>query len=602
MKTKNLFLSMLAMASMLFATSCSQEELVNEPIADEYVSATFTIGTADGIGSRTIGDGTNADVVACAVFDAAGNEMTELRNNTLPVTNKTATYSIRVAKGQAYRVAFFAYNSAAAAYDLTNFKSIKIKPNQASNIENRDAFTNYIDITAQETAAGEISKPVTLKRPFAQLNLGIDAAELEAARKAGIVVTNSQITVTNVYNAFNAFDNDVADDAVAAPMTFALNAIPTEDLIVENQSYEYLALNYLLVGDKGQEKSLTDVEFVWETADGKTNNPTTHFVNIPVQRNYRTNILGRLLTNPATFNITIDADFETPDYNIGFETAVTTEVGTVDELIAAVNTAPEGQTIIKVTSDLTSTAKVELDQQRNAQIFIDGQNHTFDLWMVIDGNNMWTGTEEMTIQNINFNYTGSQAEIIAIATDAASTGNSYAHNIHIKNCTFNGPAAATAIRAKQAFDLDIYKCTAQNLHSFSQITSTVGTTIDQVTSNCLRGMHVDARNCVVSNSNITATGGDKYGIRHEIGNVNDGLKILNCTVAASFPVVVRNNDNVAVASYTLTFEGTNTLTPAASAYHVAIAQQEYDNIGESLTTLTGTVTVTGADAAWSIFK
>ena len=104
--------------------------------------------------------------------------------------------------------------------------------------------------------------------------------------------------------------------------------------------------------------------------------------------------------------------------------------------------------------------------------------HTFDLWMVIDGNNMWTGTEEMTIQNINFNYTGSQAEIIAIATDAASTGNSYAHNIHIKNCTFNGPAAATAIRAKQAFDLDIYQCTAQNLHSFSQITSTVGTTID----------------------------------------------------------------------------------------------------------------------------
>ncbi len=115
-------------------------------------------------------------------------------------------------------------------------------------------------------------------------------------------------------------------------------------------------------------------------------------------------------------------------------------------------------------------------------------------------------------------------------------------------------------------------------------------------------MHVDARNCVVSNSNITATGGDKYGIRHEIGDENDGLKILNCTVAASFPVVVRNNDDFAVASYTLTFEGTNTLTPATGAYHVAIAQQEYDNIGESLTELTGTVTVTGANAAWSIFK
>lgn len=55
---------------------------------------------------------------------------------------------------------------------------------------------------------------------------------------------------------------------------------------------------------------MTDVEFVWENSDAsKTNNPTTHFKNIPVQRNYRTNIIGKLLTNPATFNIVIDADF-----------------------------------------------------------------------------------------------------------------------------------------------------------------------------------------------------------------------------------------------------------------------------------------------------
>lgn len=39
---KNLFMSMLAIAGMLFATSCSQDELLNEPTTDDYVSAKFT--------------------------------------------------------------------------------------------------------------------------------------------------------------------------------------------------------------------------------------------------------------------------------------------------------------------------------------------------------------------------------------------------------------------------------------------------------------------------------------------------------------------------------------------------------------------------------
>ena len=68
-------------------------------------------------------------------------------------------------------------------------------------------------------------------------------------------------------------------------------------------------MNYLLVGDINSEKSLTNVEFVWATADGKTNNPTSNFPNIRTQRNYRTNIIGKIITNPATFNLVVDASF-----------------------------------------------------------------------------------------------------------------------------------------------------------------------------------------------------------------------------------------------------------------------------------------------------
>lgn len=307
---------MLAIAGMLFATSCSQDELLNEPTTGDYVSAKFTIGTSDGIATRaTIGNGTKVDKVACAVYDEKGTELSDLYA-IRDVVDMKATYEIRLAKGQKYRVAFFAYNSTADAYDVTDLTDIIVKDSQNSNIENRDAFTAYVDVDA---TVNTINEDVTLYRPFAQLNLGVDNTEWTDAVKAGVTVAKSKIVVTNVYDQFSAYDNAIVATAEPKTMTFAMNTIPTEELevdvdrdgtIANTEKFKYLALNYLLVGDAGTEKSLTDVEFVWENSDAsKTNSPTTHFKNIPVQRNYRTNIIGKLLTNPATFNIVIDADF-----------------------------------------------------------------------------------------------------------------------------------------------------------------------------------------------------------------------------------------------------------------------------------------------------
>lgn len=323
---KNLFVSMLAMASMLFATSCSQDELLNEPSTGDYVNAKFTIETPAGIGTRgatNVGEGTTVNYVACAVYDAKGAEMKELRQYQA-INEKKAQYSIRLVKGQEYRITFFAYygkdNGENDYYDLTDMTAIKIKA-AASNIEHRDAFTNYTVVTAEESM-NAVERSVTLYRPFAQLNLGSYAEDVEAARKAGVVVTNSKITVSNVYTTFNTYENAVVGET--SEVTFAMNEIPTQKLSVDmddnketaDEEFEYLALNYLLVGDPDSEKNLTDVTFEWQTADGKTNSPVTVFKNIPVQRNYRTNIVGYLLTNPAIFNITIDEKFEEPDYKL----------------------------------------------------------------------------------------------------------------------------------------------------------------------------------------------------------------------------------------------------------------------------------------------
>lgn len=615
MRKSNFFVGMLAVAGMFFATSCSQDEMFNESVNGDFVNATFTIGAENGIGTRAVGEGLTANTVVCAVFDANGEEMVNLRQY-LPVVNKTAIYSKRLAKGQDYRVAFFAYNAQDAAgtslyYDVTNMKSIKVLGNQASNVEDRDAFTAYVDIDGDElTNLSNVEKDVTLYRPFAQLNLGVDETERQDAANAGVVITNTAIKVTNVWNAFNAYDDDIADDAVAAPMEFALNGVPTQKLTVNGAEYTYLALNYLLVGDKGAEKSLSDVEFKWEAVGGKTNEPTTHFVNIPVQRNYRTNIIGKLLTTPADFNIVIDAAFEDPDYVEEVETVISKTVNSAAELQNAIDNAPVGQTRIVLGSDINGN--ITVNQEKDVQILIDGQGKLFKGTLTVNGGSQWGGIEGLSLQNIKFiNFADGEVDMITVGKNSGSSR--YAHNVNVSNCDFidsnpynDANCEVVGIRAYQANDITVNNCDFAKLHSIAQITGGDNIKFQEVTSTtCLRGINLgSATNALITKCAITAVGGNKYGIRHNADYETTGLKIVESTINAWIPVVVRCT-NGAGKNYTLTFEGVNTLTKGAdSEYHVAIEgdKNDYDTAGESMTPLTGTVEVTGADASWSIFK
>ena len=609
MRKSNFFVGMLAVAGMFFATSCSQDEMFNESVNGDFVNATFTIGAENGIGIRAVvGDGRTANTVVCAVFDANGEEMDNLRQY-LPVVDKKATYSIRLAKGQDYRVAFFAYNAdatgASAYYDVTDMKSIKVLPNQASNVEDRDAFTAFVDIDGSElTNLSNVEKNVTLKRPFAQLNLGVDETERLDAENAGVVITNTAITVTNVWNAFNAYDDDIADDAVAAPMEFALNAVPTQKLTVNGNEYTYLALNYLLVGDKGVEKSLSDVEFKWQTIDGKTNEPTTHFVNIPVQRNYRTNIIGKLLTTPAEFSIVIDSVFENPDYVEEVETVISKTVKTVAQLQEAIDNAPVGQT--RIVLDYLISGNITVNQKKDVQILIDGQGNIFRGNITVNGGSEWGSTEGLSLQNIKFQSGATDGDIITVGKNSGSSR--YAHNVTITGCNFFAEVANSdlvGIRAYQANDITVNDCKFNRLHSIAQITGGDNIKFQEVTStNCLRGINLgSATNALITKCNITAAGDKKYGIRHNADYVTAGLKIVESTINAWIPVVVRCTNGEG-KNYTLTFEGVNTLTKGGdSEYHVAIAKEEYDAVGKALTVLGGTVEVPGADTTtWNIFK
>lgn len=585
MKKRNIFLGMLTMVGMFFATSCSQDELFNESTNGDFVNATFTIGTADGIGTRAVGDGTTVDKVACAVYDADGVELKDLYK-VENVAGKTATYNVRLAKGQNYRIAFFAYNEAAGAYDVTDLKNILVKDDQKSNVEGRDAFTAYYDVVTGKTM-NAINETVTLKRPFAQLNLGIDDIELADAKKAGIEVAESKIIVSNVYKAFSAFENVVVGST--SEMTFDMNAIPTEKLNVtvngEAKQYNYLALNYLLVGDADTEKTLTDVEFIWKGKEGETNDPTTTFLNIPVQRNYRTNIIGKLLTSPANFTIVVDAEFDGEKVDHKVFNAQDLQGVLNGNLAAGTHTFYLGADIV---------GDVTILQKEGVNIVIDGSTHKWDGTVTINGNARANGAETLTLKNINF--AASTAKTFIDAPTKINGKYNYSHNVTVENCTFEAAEyneAIVGIKLLTTYNAVVKNCSAKNIHTLAQFQSTDNATVIEnvKVENCKNGISLgNMASATITNAEISAKG---YGVRLDGEKTREvAVTIENAKIEAFIPVNVRKmNDDACKA--TVKFEGENSLE--GDSYEIAFCSNEYEE-GVVPAAPKGTFTLDGAEA------
>lgn len=356
---KKIIFALSAIAT-LFVASCTQDR-ITELDTNDYVSVTLTLGTDHKLATRAIGDETFVNQVACAVYDAKGDELTNLKQ-VVPVNGDKATYATRLAKGHKYRLAFFAYNSEAEVYDVTELKNIKVNTSKLySNDVRCDAFTAYYDVDADETMQS-INERVTLKRPFAQLNFGIDDAEKDAAANAGIAVTKSQITVSNVYKAFSAY----ADEVVGEPseMEFQMNDIPAEETFVVNgNTYYYLVMNYLLVDNTASENSLVDLEFTYE-ADGSMDNPVTNYCNVPVQRNYRTNVCGKLLTSSVNVEVDIEKGFD-GEYIVARN---------AEELRAAIL---KGGNIV-LANDITPETTIDVKEGVDVHLDLNGKTITID--------------------------------------------------------------------------------------------------------------------------------------------------------------------------------------------------------------------------------
>ena len=357
-----------AAALTLLAVSCNKEQVAEVPDG-QMVDVTFTAALPGEMATKAIGDGQTAKTLYVSVYENDDAKTKLELDKTATFTDLKTQVTFSLVKGKTYNFVFWAQAAEGAPYDVTDLKNIKISYEGAeANDEKRDAFY----ATRKELKVnGALTETIKLYRPFAQVNFG--TADLLEAAAAGFVPKQSVFTATDVANVFDTFN---AEGKVEGPatdkVTFAAAELPAEPLVIKDGTkYAWMTMNYIIPVGKQDEKHISNVtaEFVPATGDAITaSSPQT-----PVQNNYRTNILGNLLTSQVIFNIEIVPIFNVPDNDIDI-------VNVKNEASLRALFATGGEATLAADLDLGETVSVAAGKEVTLDLNGKTIKNSTDLW------------------------------------------------------------------------------------------------------------------------------------------------------------------------------------------------------------------------------
>jgi hypothetical protein len=285
-------------------TACYSDDSGVEPV-DGDATVTFILDASATVENR----GAYADVSATSRLDYAVYEYDADADSyqylyakyDYTATNLSAEVSLTLPANHQYLVAFWLADADAPyTFDGQTGTVMVDYSNAVANDSRRDAF--YARKTFS-VASGDATYQVQLLSPFVQLNIGTNDLDI-AMRDAKFYPTKTQVTVA-AYDRFNIVTGEVTADAEFAPRTFRFAQRPQgEPFPVQPEIYDYLTMDYLLMGT---DQELSSVALIVE--DDYGTKVTCNFNQVPLHRNFQTNIYGQLLTSTTEFNIEVDPDF-----------------------------------------------------------------------------------------------------------------------------------------------------------------------------------------------------------------------------------------------------------------------------------------------------
>ena len=354
---KKLFL--LTTVLLFGMTACQKTEMSDATSGNTQITikASFPAQMAE---TRAAGDGTTVD--RCIMQIYLDGELYGERQ-VAEVNGLKATFSARLVAGKTFDLVFWADKKGADLntdlhYNTADLSNVTFAEGDAylGNDDARDAFFGTAQVVADQSKAVSVE----LRRPFGQLNIITnDWGAIPDEAAAQLRPAKVKLTFYDVPNTIDLLTGEVSGAADISGEAVEVSKI------AQDGDAKHLSFDYILA-EPDDQTILTDFTMDFLADDDNTKVTDTYtFTNIPVQRNYQTNVRGNLLTDRTGVEIEVVPEFYTPAI----------EISTEEELVGILTNG--GNAVL--TGDVTvSSQYLTLEEGENALLDLADHTITFD--------------------------------------------------------------------------------------------------------------------------------------------------------------------------------------------------------------------------------
>ncbi len=495
-------------------SACQKAESLDPASGDVQITVNASF-PAQMLETRVAGDGTTVDRCIMQIY-LDGELYGE--HQYAQVQGLKATFSARLIAGKTFDLVFWADKSGGDInsdlhYNTADLANVAFTGDYIGNDDARDAFFGTAQVISDKSQAVNVE----LKRPFGQLNVKtLDLAEVKAASPA-LEPKKVKIEFASVPTGINLLTGELTD---------AKSAVAYADAAAVVDAEGHLSFDYVLA-PAGTEQFLADFTMSFLDDAEAPVAADYEFSNIPVQRNYRTNVSGNLLTKKADINVEVKPGF---DGEIDFD-ADAVEVSTSEGLADVISAGGAA----RLAGDITLTAAeslIDIEEGKEVTIDLDGHKLAFEAGTAIDATKSTLSIVNGTIEANNmekpthaiFNA-GENGTVtldgVTLNTNGSGIGPGTGvdnSTVIVRNSTLNCGAYALSTNASSAGDNVVMIVENSTLKANTAVCVNVpcSLTIDGCTiEGDTQGMMLRGGTAYVSNTTITLTTDGEYNSEEE---------------------------------------------------------------------------------------
>lgn len=406
-------------AAVMLLASCQRDELQGGSISGEEVSVSIsaTMPIDGGAVVKSDDEPGNASYVNRCIMGVYLNDdgmsQPEPMGDKVVVrvdgtTHKAEFGDLQLVSGHKYLLVFWADNATEDSdngfednhYNTADFPEVTFKEGDTykSNEDTRDAFFASYPIEVN----GPSSHDINLHRPFGQLNITTNDYRTVAEDFVSLLPIEVKIDFSGIPSGIDLLTGELTENKIesltSGPVPIADVTSPAAADGSRQLSFDYIFAPYEEEGEE-QQLVLNDFTMHFMNDEGQKTISAYTFQNIPVRRNYRTNVSGNLLTDRTGIDVEVVPDFNEPAI----------EINTEDELVDVLTNGGEAV----LTGDITVSAQtLSLTEGETASLDLDGHTITFNAVMTAENASVTFTDGTIVTQNL-----------AAVTDDAFEVGN-----------------------------------------------------------------------------------------------------------------------------------------------------------------------------------